>query len=238
MDYSGKSGMEEIRNRFDQDVERFSNLETGQQTIIDAPLMLDLVTRAALFVNPQAKQLLDIGCGAGNYALKMLEKIPDLDCTLIDVSMPMLNRARERVSAATAGDVKIVQADILKLPLPEIQFDIVLAGSVMHHMRGTAEWTEVFRKIYQALKPGGSFWITDLVIQDSEPLNRLFSGQYARHLESLGGEAYRDKVLDYIDHEDSPRSVTFQLDLMKNVGFLYTEILHKNGNFAAFGGVK
>lgn len=238
MDYSGKSGMEEIRNRFDQDVERFSNLETGQQTIIDAPLMLDLVTRAALFVNPQAKQLLDIGCGAGNYTLKMLEKIPDLDCTLIDLSMPMLNRARERVSAATAGDVKIVQADILKLPLPEIQFDVVLAGSVMHHLRRTAEWTEVFRKIYQALKPGGSFWITDLVIQDSEPLNRLFSGQYARHLELLGGKAYRDKVLEYIDHEDSPRSVAFQLELMKKVGFLYTEILHKNGNFAAFGGIK
>jgi tRNA (cmo5U34)-methyltransferase len=238
MNYSGKSSIEEIRNRFDQDVERFSNLETGQQTIIDAPIMLDLTTRAAFFVNPHSKHLLDIGCGAGNFTLKMLEKIPDLNCTLIDLSMPMLTRAKERVSAATKGKVEILQADILKAVLPEEHFDIILAASVLHHLRGDDEWTEVFMKIFHSLKPVGSFWISDLVTQDSEPMNRLFSDQYARHLESLGGEAYRNKVLDYIEYEDSPRSVNFQLNLMKQVGFRNTEILHKNGSFAAFGGIK
>lgn len=236
--YMKKSSIEEIRSRFDQDVERFSNLDTGQQTIIDAPVMLDLTTRAAFFVNPNSTQMLDIGCGAGNYTLKMLEKIPGLHCTLIDLSMPMLKRAKERVSAVTQGEVNILQADILKAELPELHFDIILAASVLHHLRGADEWITVVKKIFHALKPGGSFWISDLVTQDSEPLNRLFSDQYARHLESLGGEAYRDKVLDYIEHEDSPRSVNFQLDLMKQVGFRHTEILHKNGSFAAFGGIK
>jgi len=37
----GKSTIEEIRERFDKDVERFSNLETGQQATMDAPLVLD-----------------------------------------------------------------------------------------------------------------------------------------------------------------------------------------------------
>ena len=32
-----KSTVEEIRQRFDKDVERFSNLETGQSATIDAP---------------------------------------------------------------------------------------------------------------------------------------------------------------------------------------------------------
>lgn len=36
-DFSNKSTREEIRARFDNDVDRFSNLETGQQTTIDAP---------------------------------------------------------------------------------------------------------------------------------------------------------------------------------------------------------
>ena len=34
-----KSTVEDIRKRFDSDVERFSQLETGQQAVIDAPLM-------------------------------------------------------------------------------------------------------------------------------------------------------------------------------------------------------
>jgi hypothetical protein len=37
-----KSTIEEIRERFDHDVERSSNLETGQQATMDAPLVLDL----------------------------------------------------------------------------------------------------------------------------------------------------------------------------------------------------
>lgn len=238
MNYSNKSGIDEIRKRFDSDVERFSNLETGQQTILDAPVMLDLTTGAAFFTNPDAKNLLDIGCGAGNYSLKMLGKIPGLNCLMMDLSMPMLVRAKERVSANTSGKVEIMQEDILKAALPENQFDIVLAASVLHHLRGDADWRNVFQKIYRSLKPGGSFWISDLIIQDTDPLNRLFTDQYARHLDSLGGEAYRKKVFEYIEREDTPRSVNFQLDLMKEAGFRHTEILHKNGPFAAFGGIK
>lgn len=233
-----KSSLEEIRLRFDQDVERFSNLETGQQTTIDAPLTLELCTSAAFFVNPSARSVLDIGCGAGNYTLKMLQKIPDLDCTLLDLSMPMLERAKERVSLATKGRVEILQQDILTAEFAEESFDIILAAAVLHHLRKNEDWEQVFRKLYRALKPGGSFWISDLIVHDAVHLNQLFSERYAAYLEELGGAVYRQKVFDYIEKEDTPRSINFQLDLMKKAGFRDTEVLHKNGLFAAFGGIK
>ena len=93
-----KSSIEEIRERFDNDVDRFSNLDTGQLTTIDAKISLELITEAAKRIAPNAGQLLDIGCGAGNYSLKMLSKLPNLECTLVDLSTPMLDRAFERVS--------------------------------------------------------------------------------------------------------------------------------------------
>ena len=65
-----KSTVEEIRQRFDGDVERFSNLETGQSATVDAPLALSLVTEAAAATTPHAQDLLDVGCGAGNYTLR------------------------------------------------------------------------------------------------------------------------------------------------------------------------
>ena len=52
-----KSTVEQIRQRFDKDVERFSNLETGQSATIDAPLVLDLIAKAATAANPDAKRL-------------------------------------------------------------------------------------------------------------------------------------------------------------------------------------
>src|SRR6516164_8411029 len=104
-----KSTVEQIRERFDKDVERFSNLETGQSATIDAPLSLALIAETASRVNPGATSLLDVGCGAGNYTLKMLERLPNLDITLIDLSKPMLERAKDRVSKATTGTVATIQ---------------------------------------------------------------------------------------------------------------------------------
>jgi tRNA (cmo5U34)-methyltransferase len=80
-----KSTVEEIRQRFDGDVERFSNLETGQSATVDAPLALSLVTEAAAATTPHAQDLLDVGCGAGNYTLKLLEQLPNLNVTLVGV---------------------------------------------------------------------------------------------------------------------------------------------------------
>lgn len=237
-DYSAKATNQEIESRFDQDVERFSNLDTGQLTTLDAPLTMELCTEAAKYVVPDAKELLDIGCGAGNYTLKMLSKIPGLNCTLNDLSMPMLEKAKERVTAETTGKVSLIQLDMRELELEDEKYDIILAAATLHHLRGDEEWKQLFHKLYKSLKPGGCFWISDLITHDSPSLNDLFQQQYGAYLEGLGGPEYRQKVFDYIEYEDTPRSINYQLDLLKEVGFKQVEVLHKNLCFAAFGGVK
>jgi tRNA (cmo5U34)-methyltransferase len=233
-----KATNDEIQTRFDNDVERFSNLETGQQTTIDALLTMELCTEAAKFINPNAENLLDIGCGAGNYTLKMLSKIPNLNCTLNDLSLPMLERAKERVSANTRGKITVIQDDMRKLDLQNDHYDIIFAAATFHHLRTDSEWEHMFLKVYKALKPGGSIWISDLITHDSELINSLFSKKYGTYLETLGGKEYSQKVFDYIEYEDTPRSLNYQLTLLRNVGFTTTDILHKNSCFAAFGGIK
>lgn len=237
-DYSAKATNQEIESRFDQDVERFSNLDTGQLTTLDAPLTMELCTEAAKYVVPDAKELLDIGCGAGNYTLKMLSKIPGLNCTLNDLSRPMVEKAKERVTAETTGKVSLIQLDMKELELEDEKYDIILAAATLHHLRGDEEWKQLFHKLYKSLKPGGCFWISDLITHDSPSLNDLFQQQYGAYLEGLGGPEYRQKVFDYIEYEDTPRSINYQLDLLKEVGFKQVEVLHKNLCFAAFGGVK
>src|SRR5687768_15723729 len=125
-----KSSVAQIRARFDADVERFSNLETGQAATIDAPLSMELVAAAAASTNPQATHLLDIGCGAGNYTLKLLQHLPRLDVTLVDLSEPMLQRARLRISAVTSGKITTLSSDIREANFPAGSFDIVLAAAV------------------------------------------------------------------------------------------------------------
>jgi tRNA (cmo5U34)-methyltransferase len=233
-----KSTVDEIRRRFDGDVERFSNLQTAQAATIDAPLVLDLITRAAAAVSPRASAVLDVGCGAGNYTLKLLQHLPRLNCTLIDLSQPMLDRAVDRVTAAGAASVTAWQADICQLPLADGSFDIILAAAVLHHVRSAEEWQSVFAKFHRALRPGGSIWISDLVEQSTPQIQQLMWTRYGEYLTGLKDEKYRDHVLGYIEKEDTPAPLMFQLDLLRSVGFGQIELLHKNGPFAAFGAIK
>lgn len=233
-----KSSIEEIRDRFDKDVERFSNLDTGQVATIDAVLSLELITAAAARIIPGAITLLDVGCGAGNYSLKMLQKLPGLSCTLVDLSMPMLKKAEERVMEMTPAPVQIFQGDIRTLALADQHFDIILAGAVLHHLRDDNDWETTFQKLYNLLKPGGCLMISDLVVQDAPQIHEMIWQKYGEYLSGIGGETYRDNVFAYIEKEDSPRSLTYQLDLMKKCGFQTVEVLHKHLCFAAFGGIK
>lgn len=233
-----KSTVDEIRQRFDADVERFSNLDAGQSSTIDASLAMSLVAQAAAATTPRARHLLDVGCGAGNYTLKLLESLPHLDATLIDLSQPMLDRARQRVSQATTGRITTIQGDIREIALPVEEFEIVLAAAVLHHLRSDQEWRDVFSAFHQALQPGGSVWVFDLVESSIPAVGQLMRERYGNYLAQLKDEAYRDHVLAYVDKEDTPRPLLFQLDLLRQVGFSQVEVLHKNACFAAFGAVK
>lgn len=233
-----KLTVDQIRTRFDGEVERFSNLETGQTAVMDAPLMLELVSQAVATIHPAGNSILDLGCGAGNYALKLLQSLPGADVTLVDLSSAMLARAQERVQPQTSGKVSVIQGDLREVDLGNSRYDVVTAGATLHHLRSDPEWVQVFERVFRALKPGGSFWIIDLVEQSTPELQALLWRRWGEYLTGLQGDAYREKVFAYVDAEDTPHALMFQIDLLRQVGFQHVEILHKTACFAAFGGIK
>jgi tRNA (cmo5U34)-methyltransferase len=233
-----KSTVEEIRRRFDADVERFSNLETGQSATVDAALAMALVAQAAAAVTPTARHVLDVGCGAGNYTLRLLELLPGLDVTLIDLSRPMLDRAVERIGGTTSGRITAIQGDVRRVLPRDDRFDVILAAAVLHHLRTDEEWRDAFSTFFAALNPGGSLWVFDLIDSSIPAVGELMKRRYGEYLTRLKDEAYRDHVFAYVEQEDTPRPLLFQLDLLRQVGFAQVDVLHKNVCFAAFGAVK
>ena len=233
-----KSSPEAIRRNFDQQVDRFSNIETGQTTAIDSPLCMELVSRSALLLNPDAKSIMDLGCGGGNYAVKVASLLPDVDCTLVDISANMLERAVERVAEIISGKVTALHGDYRELDLGENQYDVITAGTTLHHLRGDEEWVLVFSKIHRALKPGGTFWINDIVIGETNEITQMMLDGWVSILRKQVSQEEVDMYLDRYESEDTPRTLSYQIDLLKQVGFQETFVLHKHFNFAAFGARK
>lgn len=235
---SSKMSNEEIARRYDGEVDRFADLTVGQTTTIDSPVNLSLVGRAAYQATPTAETLLDLGSGAGNASLAVLAHFGSLDCTLVDLSPRMLERGRSRLAAA-AGDVVTVCSDFIAFfEANTASFDVVVAATSLHHLRSAAQWESVFSSVYECLNPGGGFWVTDLVRHENRAVQQMMWDAYDEFLVRTRGPAGRDQCFEEIEREDTPEPLTYQLDLMRAVGFREIDVLHKNSCFATFGGVK
>jgi tRNA (cmo5U34)-methyltransferase len=159
------------------------------------------------------------------------------DCDLVDLSATMLERARQRITAVNKKTTRIIQGDFRTTNLNP-PYDVIIAAAVLHHLRDDGDWENAFARIYSLTAPGGSVWITDLIKHETDAVQSFIWKRYGDHLTALQDQDYRDEVFAYIDKEDSPRSVIYQLDLLRRVGFKHVEILHKNGPCAAFGAIK
>jgi tRNA (cmo5U34)-methyltransferase len=240
------STVDEIRARFDADVERFSNLDTGQVTAIDSPLGMELCAELAVeCVGCEPRAVLDLGCGAGNYTLRFLQRLAaagrpaPLTIYLNDLSLPMLQRAEERLrDAGFAGEIKLLHQDLREIQLLEGQIDAIMAASVLHHLRDDAEWDAAFAQFFRWLRPGGGLFVYDLVSFADPSTQAIMDRRYADYLEGINGSDYRDHVLAYIAKEDTPRPVSWQMDRLRAAGFLQTDVVHANGPFAVYAAWK
>src|SRR5690606_21112519 len=132
----------------------------------------------------------------------------------------MVDRAKVRVEVVSTGTDTLLQDDIRTADLPENHYCTIMAAAVLHHLRDDGDWEVVFSKLYRLLKPGGSLWISDLVTQETPAISQLlYRERYGSYLAGLKDEAYRDSVFAYIEKEDSPRSLNFQMKLLEKVGF-------------------
>jgi SAM-dependent methyltransferase len=114
------------------------------------PFGLEAVERAA--VQPGEK-VLDVGCGCGQTSLQLAERAgPDGSVLGVDLSGPMLSRARERAEAAGETRARFEQGDAQVFPFEEGAFDVAFSRfGVMFFEDSPA----AFANIRRAVRPGG-----------------------------------------------------------------------------------
>jgi ubiquinone/menaquinone biosynthesis C-methylase UbiE len=120
---------------------------------------------------PSELHMLDAGCGTGNYSHALLQ-LGVGKATMLDANKGMLEKAREKLSAAEEfkGRYEILQHQLPDIPFSDATFDCVMLNNVLHHLATvngdgvTADKTKcdaVIRAICRVLKPGGLFFLID-----------------------------------------------------------------------------
>lgn len=137
---------------------RYWNEEAGprwvrQQQRLDAqidPLGLAAMQRAG--VKP-GEQVLDVGCGCGQTSLELAQRVgPSGAVVGIDISQPMLARARERQTELGVKNLEFLNADAQTYPFAQGRFDLVFSRfGVMFFTDPVA----AFANLRTALRPEG-----------------------------------------------------------------------------------
>lgn len=230
--------IEEIRTKFDGLVEYYSDAQAGQGNTVDAALVLELTIQSIAHRGEGPWRFCDLGCGAGNFSVRLSETFPGSKGDLVDLSMPMLERATERVSQAGGKVVSVHQADLRRVRFPQEEYDLMLSGAALHHLRNEEEWERVFKAIHDSLKSGGAFFYWDLIRHEDPSQQDLHMKRWGDHLVQYRGEEYRDQVYANVEEEDTPESLFFITTKLQQAGFRHWDILHKNGMFASLVAVK
>jgi SAM-dependent methyltransferase len=106
--------------------------------------------RAAL---AEGEAVLDVGCGCGGTSLEIARRVGPRGRVLgLDLSRPMLARARERAAAAAAAQLRFAEADAQTTELERGAFDVLFSRfGVMFF----ADPSAAFANLKRALRPGG-----------------------------------------------------------------------------------
>ncbi len=136
-------------NRYDDPIffEKYSHMPRSEHGLEAAGEWEALQTLLPDFAH---KRMLDLGCGYGWHCIYALEH-GAAAVTGVDISEKMLAVARKKTGA---GNVSYIHAAMEDVDFPDGSFDVVLSSLALHYV---ASFTDMARKIYRWLAPGGDF---------------------------------------------------------------------------------
>ena len=104
---------------------------------------------------------LEYGAGTGLLAFFLRDTLGPI--TLADSSAGMRAVAERKIAAAEASDMRVVDLDLMRDPVPADRYDLVFSMMTLHHVADIARGLAAFREL---LNPGGHLCIADLDAED------------------------------------------------------------------------
>ena len=163
---------------------------------------------AALLPDAPGCRVLDLGCGTGLELEAYFPRNPTARVTGIDLSGEMLAALRRKFPDR---DLTLIRGSYLELSLGEAEYDAAISVESLHHFPREAK-LGLYRRLHEALTPGGYFVLADYFASDDEEEAALF-----RELRELRRKEGLSE--DTLVHFDTPLTPAHELELLREAGF-------------------
>jgi tRNA (cmo5U34)-methyltransferase len=175
---------------------------------------------------PADARVLDLGGGTGALSASVLDHLPEVRVTLLDVDPAMVAEARRRL--ARFGDRATFREGSFLDPLPAA--DAVVASLALHHVHDLAAKTALYRTIRDALSPGGVLLNLDAAVSEGARLNRLVFDRMAARMgdHGIGDQEARRHFASWAQ-EDRYFPLDVELHALHRAGFDEVECIWRRG---------
>ena len=227
------------------------NYLTGVRGAIPlAKTQLELIHRLIRALHPDFQSFLDLGCGDGILGRSLLDRWSSAECIFLDFSEPMIKEAKLKSSKILPNCKFVIQdysthgwTESIQEALP---LDLVVSGFSIHHLEDDQK-VNVYRDIFEILKPGGLFLNLEHVASQSAGLEQVHDEMFIDNL-----LAYQQKIdlnksrsvieQQYYHREDKILNklslVETQCEWLRDIGFQDVDCYFKIFELALFGGKK
>jgi predicted nicotinamide N-methyase len=147
-----------IRSRSTEDMEAF----IGAMHVIGLKMADSIAESLDL---TRFKRMLDIGGASGTYVMAFLKKAPHMTATIFDLPNVVQMAQKRLDKEAYSHRVELAGGDYTSHDLPR-GHDLVLLSAIIHS-NGREGNRDLFRKIFQALEPGGALLVRDYVMDQT-----------------------------------------------------------------------
>lgn len=182
----------------DYDAHMLANVEGCKEAY---PMMASLVPA-------NTGRLLDLGCGTGLELDEIFKRLPNISVTGIDLTQAMLDRLKEK---HPDKQINLIHGNYFTADFGPKEYDCAVSFETMHHFSHEKK-TGLYRKICDALTPGGRYIECDYMVDTQEEEDH-WSAENRRIRQEQGIPQ------DAFFHYDTPCTIANQIAMLKAAGF-------------------
>jgi ubiquinone/menaquinone biosynthesis C-methylase UbiE len=151
----------------------------GREDGVMAPVYLHHCTHICQVLKP-GDVAVDLACGPATQLAQVARLNPDVRFIGVDLSEPMLERARDHIKQLGLTNVEFRVGDISTLTAIEDQSaDAVFTTMALHHLPTLDHLCATFAQVDRVLRPGGGIFLVDFARLKSAKSIDYFAYQYA-----------------------------------------------------------
>lgn len=192
---------------------------------------ISLIAHFASIALAQGGRAYDLGSSTGNVLFEISKRIAqNVQLIGLDSSNAMIERARLKARAYEAGNISFLHQDFLEYDF--LECEVMIASWTMQFVRPLMR-EKMIQKIYQSLKSGGIFLISEKMLSADKVLDRLMIEKYYEYKTAQGySQIEINQKREALENVLVPYTQDENFAMLKNAGFRSVEILFKWVNFA------